>query len=160
MNAHAAPSLNERLRARDGDECWLCGGALDFSAAPNSKKAPTREHLLARSRGGGDGLDNLVLTHPGCNRMLGDREVEQKHKIRQKVRTNRAKLRDVGAAKAAGPRAEAAVVVPPRAAPVRRVQDDHRQLRDQLRRWQRLALVSAGTMLLAIGFAGGLLVSG
>lgn len=79
-----APALSktDRLRARDGDACWLCGQAMDFAAKPNSKKAPTREHLQPLSVGGTDALDNLVLCHPGCNRQLGDRPRADKEKMR------------------------------------------------------------------------------
>jgi hypothetical protein len=76
------PSKINRLRNRDGDGCWLCGGMLDFGAEPNSKKAPTKEHLQPLSAGGTDALDNLVLCHPGCNRQLGDRAREDKEKMR------------------------------------------------------------------------------
>jgi len=29
----------DRLRARDGGNCWLCGAPIDFEAEPNSAKA-------------------------------------------------------------------------------------------------------------------------
>jgi hypothetical protein len=74
----------ELLLARDGDRCWFCGGRLNFSAVPNSKKAPTIEHLTPRSLGGKSDLDNLRLCHPGCNRHLGDRPREQKERLRAK----------------------------------------------------------------------------
>ena len=79
-----APALSkiDRLRARDGDGCWLCGGPLDFEAPPNTKSAPTKEHLQPLSAGGTGALDNLVLCHPGCNRQLGDRSRTDKERMR------------------------------------------------------------------------------
>ncbi len=81
MNAPALAMI-QRLRHRDGDACWLCGGTLDFEAKPNSKQAPTKEHLQSLSDGGKDELNNLVLCHPGCNRQLGARPRVDKEKIR------------------------------------------------------------------------------
>lgn len=45
---------------RDGGECWLCGKALDVERA-------TLDHVLPRSMGGQDALDNLRLAHFRCN---------------------------------------------------------------------------------------------
>jgi hypothetical protein len=83
MNAPALSKI-ERLRQRDGDDCWLCGNSMDFEAKPNTKKAPTKEHLQSVSAGGTDALENLVLCHPGCNRQLGDRPRADKEKMRAK----------------------------------------------------------------------------
>ena|SRR5436190_11374430 len=76
----------DRLRARDGVKCWLCDEPIDFDAVPNSKKAPTFEHLIAQSRGGPTTVENLVLCHPGCNRQLGDRPLVDKIKMRERRR--------------------------------------------------------------------------
>jgi hypothetical protein len=92
MNAPPKFSIIDQIRTRDGDECWLCGGKLDFRAAPNSTKAPTKEHLVAQSLGGGNELANLVLCHPGCNKHLGDRPIEKKREMREKIRANRARV--------------------------------------------------------------------
>lgn len=73
MNAPPKLSIVEQIRTRDGDNCWLCEGKLDFNAKGNSKKAPTKEHLKPKSLGGTDELGNLALCHPGCNKQLGNR---------------------------------------------------------------------------------------
>jgi len=91
MNAPPKLSKIDQLRARDGDNCWLCDRALDFDAEPNSKKAPTLEHLLAVSLGGKGGLDNLVLCHPSCNVHLGARPEAAKRKMRKNWIAARAK---------------------------------------------------------------------
>lgn len=85
------PSKIDQIRSRDGDCCWLCGGKLDFNAPPNTKKAPTKEHLTPKSLGGTDRLDNLVLCHPGCNKQLGNRPAEEKRKMQAKRQAQRAK---------------------------------------------------------------------
>ena len=100
MNAVAIPSKLDRLRERDGDSCWLCLGKLDFAAVPNSKKAPTKEHLIPRSDGGTDTLDNLVLCHPGCNKQLGNRPKADKLKMREKRQAARAAQLAKGSSKA------------------------------------------------------------
>ena len=79
----------DRLRARDGDGCWLCGDPLDFKAVPNSSKAPSMEHLIAKSRGGSESLENLVLCHASGNRRLADRPLVNKIKMRERRRKKR-----------------------------------------------------------------------
>ncbi|WP_300973471.1 hypothetical protein [Sphingomonas sp. LHG3406-1] len=171
MNAPTKLSIVDQIRARDGDHCWLCNGTLDFAAKPNSKRAPTKEHLVAQSLGGGNELSNLVLCHPGCNRMLADRPVADKEKIRAKLAANRAK---VAAAKKAGvpvpsnspasvkATEKAGALSPPIApAPLQRNAATRAgppalRLEAQLWRWQMISLVSAGAAMLAIGVLIGL----
>ena len=86
MTAPANISKIERLRARDGDHCWLCGLQIDFKAEPNSSKAWSVEHLLSQSHGGPDRLENLVLCHPPCNRSLANRPLIKKIDMREKRR--------------------------------------------------------------------------
>lgn len=76
----------DRLRARDGDRCWLCDKPMNFEAKPNSPAAWSIEHLIAKSLGGPGMLDNLVLCHPGCNRILKDRLLTDKIKLRERRR--------------------------------------------------------------------------
>jgi 5-methylcytosine-specific restriction endonuclease McrA len=74
----------DRLRARDGDKCWLCDDRLDFEAEPNSSRAPSVEHLIAKSRGGPESLENFVLCHTMCNRQLAARPLTDKIKMRER----------------------------------------------------------------------------
>jgi 5-methylcytosine-specific restriction endonuclease McrA len=76
----------ERLRARDGDLCWLCNKPMDFDATPNSSKAWSIEHLICRSFGGPEFVENLVLCHPPCNRILGCRPLKDKIRLRERRR--------------------------------------------------------------------------
>ena len=165
MNAPAALGLRERIRARDGDRCWLCEGILSFEAEPNSTRAATIEHLVARANGGGNEFDNLVLTHPGCNRQLGARPVEQKRAMRAKQAANRAKVtakrtgESTGAltavAKAAATPVAARVPVTSNQASSRATPE--RADRDELIYWRRLALVGGGAGLVSVGLVLGLL---
>ena len=84
MAGPANISKVERLRARDGDLCWLCGKHMDFDAKPNSPKAWSVEHLIPVCRCGPGTLENLVLCHPPCNRVLGDRPLKDKIKLRER----------------------------------------------------------------------------
>jgi 5-methylcytosine-specific restriction endonuclease McrA len=89
MNRVSAPenlSKVDRLRARDGDLCWLCGKRIDFKAKPNSSKAWSLEHLICQSAGGPNVLENLVLCHPPCNRILGDRPLKDKIRLYERRR--------------------------------------------------------------------------
>ena len=86
MSGPANISKVDRLRARDGDRCWLCQQPMNFQAKPNSPKAWSIEHLIAQSLGGPGILDNLVLCHPGCNRILKDRPLIEKIKLWERRR--------------------------------------------------------------------------
>ena len=86
MSGPANLNKVDRLRARDGDLCWLCGKHMDFSAKPNSAKAWSIEHLLAKAHDGPDRLENCVLCHPPCNRILKDRPLKDKIKLRERRR--------------------------------------------------------------------------
>ena len=147
MNASIKLGKIEQLRARDGDSCWLCGGALDFRAVPNSKKAPTKEHLVAQCHGGTDALDNLVLCHPGCNKQLGARPKADKLKMRAKKKANRDKQAEAReksqatVAKRAMPAVSAAPM--PRSATID---------------WQRVAMIATASAIFLAGLSLGLLI--
>lgn len=49
------------IAARDGTDCALCGNPIR-----NIERA-TLDHIIPRSVGGRDALDNLQLTHYRCN---------------------------------------------------------------------------------------------
>lgn len=69
----AAPTVSarlERLAEREGWVCHLCGGGIDPEATDDDM--PTADHLVPRSAGGGDGLDNLKLAHRRCNQERAD----------------------------------------------------------------------------------------
>lgn len=91
----APPQINlkrlARLRVRDGDNCWLCRKPLRFDGKPGRGLAATIEHHLARCLGGGNGLNNLLLCHAVCNRILGDRTPEQKERLRARWARRRAR---------------------------------------------------------------------
>jgi hypothetical protein len=88
MAGPANISKVERLRARDGDLCWLCSKHMDFNAKPNSAKAWSIEHLLCKTFGGSDRLENLVLCHPCCNHILANRSLKDKIKLRERRQRN------------------------------------------------------------------------
>ena len=51
-----------QLVERDGKLCWFCG---EFFGVERQKDRLSVEHLLPRSKGGNNGLANLVLAHAG-----------------------------------------------------------------------------------------------
>lgn len=78
----ATPGLTARRRARllarDGDGCWFCGKPMGSDM--------TLEHLVPRSRGGGNDSANLVLAHADCNQKAANLSVSEKVELRSKLR--------------------------------------------------------------------------
>jgi hypothetical protein len=71
-------AIREKLRKRDGDCCWFCGGLL-ASAESNV------EHLINISDGGTNALSNLVLAHTACNTLAGNAPLAKKLELRAKL---------------------------------------------------------------------------
>lgn len=59
--------LRRQLRARDGDDCYVCGLPIDPAIPPGTAQGETVEHVIPRSMGGSDERDNLRLSHGRCN---------------------------------------------------------------------------------------------
>ena len=157
MNAQNLSQIDQ-LRARDGDLCWLCSGKLDFNAPTNSKKAPTKEHLQAKSEGGSDKLDNLVLCHPGCNKQLGNRPKADKLKVRAK--RIEARKRQLAADPTTKPPTQAKGAPSP--LPITRSIEPtvaHAPIVAAVDYWRRMALAAASVALFSLGLSLGLLVS-
>jgi len=70
--------VRRKLLARDGDECWFCGKSMGDDA--------TLEHLVPKSRGGGNRLDNYALAHRVCNNLAGDKPLVAKIELRAQLR--------------------------------------------------------------------------
>lgn len=68
----------ETLRVRDGDDCWFCGLPMGDDC--------TIEHLVPKSKGGGNNLDNYALAHKACNAAAADKPLVEKIELRAKMR--------------------------------------------------------------------------
>jgi len=81
-SAKDGPSLTSKQRAkllaRDGDECWFCGRALGDDI--------TIEHLVPKSKGGGNTLDNYALAHAVCNHKAANKPLVEKIELRARMR--------------------------------------------------------------------------
>jgi 5-methylcytosine-specific restriction endonuclease McrA len=58
--------VRERVLARDGHVCYLCG-----------QHATHVDHVVARSKGGSDDEDNLAATCQACNLSKGNKTITQ-----------------------------------------------------------------------------------
>jgi 5-methylcytosine-specific restriction endonuclease McrA len=56
-----------------GPVCWLCGGAIDMDAPRRSALGLTIDHVVPRSHGGQDSIENLRPAHYHCNVKRGAR---------------------------------------------------------------------------------------
>lgn len=64
----------EKLAARDGIDCHICGESIAIDAVHPDPFRPSIDHLTPRSRGGTNDPENLKLTHLWCNQVKSDRE--------------------------------------------------------------------------------------
>lgn len=62
-----------RALARSTNQpCWICGGDIDWSAAPRTARSYSTDHYTPTSLGGGHALSNLRTAHYGCNSSRGN----------------------------------------------------------------------------------------
>lgn len=67
-SGRAVPVSRRGVLRRDAQRCAYCGG-----------QATTIDHVLPRSRGGGDSWENLVACCLRCNNLKGDRTPAEMH---------------------------------------------------------------------------------
>jgi hypothetical protein len=67
------------LLARDGSVCWFCGGEMGDDI--------TVEHLVPKSKGGKNALNNYALAHQQCNARAADKPLVEKIALREKLRS-------------------------------------------------------------------------
>jgi hypothetical protein len=65
-----SPRKRAAIYARDGHACVWCGGGAVLNVL-------TVDHLIPRSRGGGNEASNLVTACMACNRLRGDRPISE-----------------------------------------------------------------------------------
>ena len=65
------------LVKRDGDTCWWC----HLSFTTRGAMLRTIEHVVPRSLGGTDDLDNLRLAHRFCNAVRGRDDFETARQV-------------------------------------------------------------------------------
>lgn len=69
----AGPSMRWRLLARDGPNCRYCGRECFITDEQNRMDELTVDHVVPRSKGGGNNLDNCVIACRECNAKKGDK---------------------------------------------------------------------------------------
>jgi hypothetical protein len=57
----------KRVRARDGDNCWLCCMPIDFTLPYGDLMCVSLDHYVPRKWGGKNGEPNMKLAHATCN---------------------------------------------------------------------------------------------
>lgn len=63
------------IYARDAFTCWLCGDQTSLVWSQSDPLAPVLDHVLPRSRGGDDSIENLATAHASCNAERGATDV-------------------------------------------------------------------------------------
>ncbi|MFJ8913417.1 HNH endonuclease signature motif containing protein [Amycolatopsis sp. NPDC102389] len=64
------------LAAASGAACGLCGHRIDLDLPAEHKMSFTADHIVPRSKGGQDTLDNARPAHRTCNSSRGNRAHE------------------------------------------------------------------------------------
>lgn len=70
-------SLRVRVWEKSGGICFLCGQQMMPDTAYGQELAYTIEHLLPRSRGGSNEMENLEGTHQWCNQFKGESLIDE-----------------------------------------------------------------------------------
>lgn len=65
-------TLATQVHARDRFTCWLCGEGTSPTWSKSDPLSPTLDHVIPRSMGGGDSIDNLRTAHWVCNSVRGN----------------------------------------------------------------------------------------
>jgi len=58
---------SNQVVGRYGTVCWLCGKPIDMLAPRRSPLGLSIDHVIPRSKGGSDSIDNLRPSHFRCN---------------------------------------------------------------------------------------------
>ena len=62
--------------------CGICGKPVDKSLKPPHPMAPTIDHIIPVSKNGHPSdIDNLQLSHCGCNRQKSDKIFKEKKEV-------------------------------------------------------------------------------
>ncbi|WP_369692276.1 HNH endonuclease [Schaalia hyovaginalis] len=70
MGKYGGRKVTQLLRltlATYGNVCHICGQPIDLTRKWPDPLSATRDHLIPRSRGGSDALDNVRPAHLRCN---------------------------------------------------------------------------------------------
>ena len=84
--AHRASyEKNRRKIIATENTCGICGGPVDKSLKTGDPMAPVVDHIVPINKGGHpSALENLQLSHAGCNRQKSDklfRNIEKKEPV-------------------------------------------------------------------------------
>ena len=70
LKKYGGRKVSQLLRltlAAYGNTCHICGSEIDLTRRWPDPLSATRDHIIPRSRGGSDSLDNVRPAHLRCN---------------------------------------------------------------------------------------------
>lgn len=82
-----------RLLKRDGPNCYSCHGEMDFFARNDDPWRASIDHIIPKSKGGSDKIDNLRLAHSLCNELRPETDCHVPEYVKVEARRIRIELR-------------------------------------------------------------------
>lgn len=76
-NVSVSDSVRRAIHERDHWACHLCGESTEPESGVYDDWYPTLDHVIPRSKGGDDSMENLKTCHRWCNLVRGVRPVEE-----------------------------------------------------------------------------------
>lgn len=73
-SSYKGRAIREAVYAKTDGTCWYCG--TPFAGSYDGYCLMEIDHVIARSQGGSDDLDNLVPSCQECNLIKGNRGIE------------------------------------------------------------------------------------
>lgn len=67
----------QKLDEKQEGKCHLCKRPISINDLKDKRWRPTLDHIIPRSKGGGDSIKNLAIAHKVCNEIRGNDDIRE-----------------------------------------------------------------------------------